>query len=426
MIDALSKTSTGKAWVRNFEVADRSTAKTLLDSLRLINLDEVSETIYEQLEQLAVERSGRRKAVAIYTEREFQEKLIFNVEHTKMPDGSLRERATGKKGPPPVKPIRGGVRVGSEGTISSLIAQAVKKHSNVFINTPGPDRFRSKANPISTIVVVTDFIGTGNRLVSMLDRFWNLKTIRSWHSTKLVNFVVVAATSTSEGAATVAAHISKPDVRFSHAVPTLSSSNFGKHYSSWQTLLEKLSEQNPDDQYVWGYQDSAAMVLFSYGIPNNAPSILWKGIKKIAPLYVGNAPHELRELFWQGSKSEQVKRAARERGHKIDKVADVEEQIMLLVLQEIRGRFSKKKVRELSERLTLSTSDVTQALNVAYLKGFIESDGRLTDKGYAELQAQHIDRKKKIIIPTNTKPYYPIVLRASKESSSTNRSKERS
>tara|TARA_R110002072_G_scaffold273000_1_gene433263 strand:- start:3073 stop:4371 length:1299 start_codon:yes stop_codon:yes gene_type:complete len=426
----LSKTKTGKAWLKRFEVADRSAARSLLDSFQLINLDEVSELVQEQISELALSRSGKRKAVALYVEREFQEKRAFETAHIKQADGTIRERATGMKGPFPIKPIRGGVRVGSEGFISSLIAQTVKKYPGILINTPGPDRFRSKTSPISTIAIVTDFIGSGNRLRSMLDKFWNVRTVRSWHSTQLIDFVIIAAAATSDGTAAVGSHVTRPDVRVGRTVPTLSSSKFEQHYSEWERLLEKFSIDHPDDEYVWGYEDSAAMVLFSYGIPNNAPSILWKPTGAITPLYVGNAPAELRPLFWSGSKSERVERAARERGRGLDPTIDVKEQIILLVLQELRGRFTQrrhyeKKIRELSERLSLPEADIREALNVAYLKGLIVAEGRLTDEGYDELRAQSINREQKIVVPTNTEPYYPVTLRASRGASSIRRLKGR-
>ncbi|KZK93370.1 hypothetical protein PsAD5_03085 [Pseudovibrio sp. Ad5] len=426
MIDSISKTETGKAWLRNFEVADRAKARTLLDSLQLINLDEVSESIHKLLDQLASERSGKRKAIAVYAEREFQEKRVFQTEQVKRSNGSIRERAIGKKGPPPIKPIRGGVRVGSEGIISSLIAQAVKKHTGVLINTPGPNRFRSDKSPISTIAIVTDFIGSGSRLTKMLDKFWNVRTVRSWHSTGLIDFVVIAAAATQDGMAAVSSHISRPDVRSNYTVPTLDSSKFEQHQMSWNSLLDKFAEQDPKDDYVRGFLDSAALILFSYGIPNNAPSILWKNTKQLKPLYVGNAPSDLRTLFWSGSKSEQVARAASERGYRLDALADVKERIILLVLQELRGRFSRKKVKELSERLSLPRADIMEALKVAYQRKLIEANGRLTDKGYNELKAQNINRERKIVVPTNEDPYYPITLRASKVLSSTHRSKGRS
>lgn len=428
--DALSKTKTGSAWLKNFAAADRAAARSLLDSLALINLDEVSELVQEQLSELALQRTGKRKAVALYTEREFQEKQAFDTTQVKNADGSIRERAVGRKGPPPVKPIRGGVRVGSEGVVSSLIAQTVKKHPGVLINTPGPDRFRSKLSPISTIAIVTDFIGSGNRILSMLDKFWNVKTVRSWDSTKLIDFVVIAAAATSDGAAAVASHITRPDIRVGRTVPTLSSSKFEQHYHDWEGILERFSENHPDDEYVWGYENSAAMVMFSYGIPNNAPSILWKAAGSIKPLYVGNIPSELRPLFWAGSKSVQVERAARERGHELDLTINIKDQIVLLVLQELRGRFTQKKhyekkVRELSERLSFPEADIREALNVAYLRKLITGEGRLTELGYDELQAQSIDRERNIIVPTNVEPYYPMTLRASTGASSTRRSKGR-
>lgn len=428
--DALSKTNTGKAWLKNFHGADRGAARSLLNSLTLINLDEVSELIQEQLSELALERSGKRKAVAVYTEREFQEKQAFETKQIKKADGSIRERAIGSKGPPAVKPIRGGVRVGSEGTLSSLIAQTVKKHPRVLINTPGPERFRSENSPVSTIAIVTDFIGSGTRLLTMLNKFWNVKTVKSWHSTKLVDFVVVAAAATSKGAAAVRSHTSRPDVRVGRTVPTLDSSRFLQLYWDWSNLLQKFSEDDPDDDYIWGYKDSAAMVLFSYGIPNNAPSILWKATGAIKPLYVGNIPSELRLLFWSGSKSEQVERAARERGHQLDPSVDIKDQIVLLVLQELRGRFTgqkhyERKLRALSESLSLTEADIREAVNIAYLRKLITSNGRLTEQGYDELRAQSIARERNIIVPSNTDPYYPMSLRASKDASSTRRPKGR-
>ncbi|MBL3566931.1 hypothetical protein JMM59_18215, partial [Rhodovulum sulfidophilum] len=382
VIDSISKSETGKAWLSNFEAEDRATARTLLDSLRLINLDDVSECIHELLDQLSSERSGKRKAVAVYAEREFQEKRMFKTLQIAKANKPDRERAIGNKGLPPVKPIRGGVRVGSEGIVSALIGQSVKRHSGILINTPGPDRFRSKRNPISTIAIVTDFIGSGSRLIDMLDKFWNVRTVRSWRSTGLIDFVVIAATATQDGAAAVSSHVVRPDVRFCHTIPTMSSSKFEEYHFGWDNLLDKFAEQDPSDNYVRGYLGSAALVLFSYCIPNNAPSILWKSAKHLKPLYVGSAPSELKTLFWSGSKSEQVDRAASERGHKLDAIADVKERIMLLVLQELRGRFSKEKVQELSERLSLPRADVIEALNVAFLRDLINGNGRLTDKGY--------------------------------------------
>lgn len=260
----------------------------------------------------------------------------------------------------------------------------------------------------------------------MLDKFWNVRTVRSWHSTNLINFVVIAGTATNDGVAAVGSHITRPDVRVGRTVPTLSSPNYEQHFCEWNKLLAKFAEDNPDDEYIWGYEESAAMVLFSYGIPNNSPSIFWKRTGVIKPLYVGNAPSELRPLFWMGSKNEQVARAARDRGYEVDATLDVKEQIILLVLQELRGRFSKQKLRELSERLSLPLDDIRESLNVAYLRELIEPNGRLTDKGYRELRAHSVNRKRKIVVPTNNEPYYPMTLRASKDSSSTHRSKERS
>ena len=60
------------------------------------------------------------------------------------------------------------------------------------MNHPGPERLRGKTTA-GEIVIVTDFLGSGTRVSTMLDKFWAVPTVRSWKSRDMIQFRVVAA-----------------------------------------------------------------------------------------------------------------------------------------------------------------------------------------------------------------------------------------
>ncbi|WP_287181033.1 hypothetical protein [Mesorhizobium sp.] len=84
----------------------------------------------------------------------------------------MRKRAIGRSGPPAVKPVRGLARVGSEGLLAFVASQQKEAWPDIFMNHPGPDSLRAKSAPAGEVVIITDFIGSGNRIRSMLDKFW--------------------------------------------------------------------------------------------------------------------------------------------------------------------------------------------------------------------------------------------------------------
>src|SRR5690348_2604407 len=103
----LSQFPTAGAWLDQFRVGDQKAAAAFLDAILLLNEEQVSNAIRTQLDDLCKRRKGKHRRIALYAEREFETAAIFKSVPTPDKTGRLRMRAIGRKGPEPVRPIRG-------------------------------------------------------------------------------------------------------------------------------------------------------------------------------------------------------------------------------------------------------------------------------------------------------------------------------
>jgi hypothetical protein len=172
----LSQSETGKAWLAQFRSEDDVTAAAkLLDAMLLLNDTDVADSIRDGIDKLARDWEGRGRSLAVYAEREFDAATAFESEEVVDGKAHVRLRAVRYSGP--VKPTRGKMRVGSEGTVAHLISQVVEKWSGLLKNHPGPKGIRAKSSPVGAIVIVSDLIGSGTRVSKMLDKFWRVPSV---------------------------------------------------------------------------------------------------------------------------------------------------------------------------------------------------------------------------------------------------------
>lgn len=430
----LSQTRTGRSWISQFRDEDKADAAALLDEMRLFNEEEVSTTLRAMLNELAMRDRKNKRKIGLYAEREF-EGLPFNVQPTKDKEGVLRQRAVGFKGPLGVKPIRDGRRVGSEGPVSFLIAQATEASSR-FVNQPGPDHIRgvaqgmsetaqkTKPNPVETLVIVTDFIGSGSRVRTMLSKFWAVPSVRSWASLGLIKFVVVAVAGTSAGVERLKNHRVHPEILVEHVVPTLTDTqNFASR--KWRLLSRHYGPDLADGISRDGYKGTAALVAFSYGIPNNAPAFIAQNGNGWSALFTGPAPADLRAAFGYESPEDRVHRLATTISVPLSADITVTDTMIAVVLSTIRGRWRPNSTVGLAEITGLKTREISQVEREALARGLLSGAGRLTDLGHQFLGAAARIQRKRPTIPTNSEPYYPSQLRTPRMSSSTRRSSGR-
>jgi hypothetical protein len=267
---ALAETKSAIDWIRQFKYSEQLAAAELLNSLQLFDETTVATLISRKLDELVSQ--GVR--AALYAEREIAENAIFKSEEVTDASGRVRSRAMGK-GPPAVKPRRGAKRVGSEGFIAFLISQAVKRYPKVFLNQPGPEQFRkSRGKGVRAIVIVTDFIGTGARVRRYLDAFWNVPSVASWHSRRLVSFYVVAASSTPEGMRLIQRHKCKPAILTGFITPTISGLNSLRSMDRWRSR--------------WGSAILARLLRFGMEFQITRQKFYGIGTQTVSPLCLPN------------------------------------------------------------------------------------------------------------------------------------------
>ncbi len=407
----LSQYPTSIKWLSQFSITDRTAASLMLDELVLISEDKVSIAIREGLHRFSASRAGKKRRIALFAEREYAESTAFDSKLTPDKAGNLRMRAYGRNGRPAVKPKRGSPRVGSEGLIAFIISQSCETWKDLFINHPGPDRIRAKTRPPNTIALVTDFIGSGKRIRDMLDKFYRVPSVKSWISGNHINFVVVAAAATHSGASAVRQHRLKPDVIYTHAVPTIAGHRNFNRASQWYDLIARYGPATGRGSGRSGFGAAPALVAFSYRIPNNTPAIIHNSDSNWNALYIGAAPSDLNPVFGMRSLESIITEAAENNGVNIDKILSAQDASEVLILSLLRGRWRRGTEVTLSERTGISIPDVIDILKTALNRGLIDEKGRLTDAGQALLGAARRERRERPLVKTNSTLYIPGALR---------------
>ena len=408
----LSQTAAGQRWTEQFDPADQAAAAELLDTMLLLDAEQVASAQRAALEELVAERRGSsglpRRKVALYAERELAEAAAFVSELCRDRNGKRRRRATGPTRLAPVVPRRGSARVGSEGPTAFVIAQVIERRPRRFLNHPGPGIIR-KQRP-GMLAIVTDFIGSGTRVAGMLDKFWRVPSVRSWWSLGWIEFGVIAAAGSAAGIDTLRHHRTRPQVLVRHVAPTVNSAEPALA-ARWRALIENYGPAKGRGASAWGFGNNAALIAFSYRIPNNTPAIVHASGGGWKALFEGPAPSEAEVAFAPLTAEERMARAAESAGVVLADSLQVPDARVVLLLSTIRGRLRPGSETELAERSGLTEPEVREAKRRAIQGGLIDSKGRLTDDGQAAVEAGLQSKRRRPVIPTNPIPYYPWSLR---------------
>lgn len=406
----LSRSEPARAWIKQFRAEDQMSAARLVDALILLNDEDVAAAIRSELKNLAILRREKRRKVALYAEREYAESAIFNSKFMPGRDGKIRMRAFGDKGPLAVNPVRGKARVGSEGWIAFLISQAKESSPTAFLNHPGPDRIRR--HKVGLIAIVTDFIGSGERVLTTLDKFMRVPTVRSWVANRWVGFVVVAAAGSKKGVERVSNHRTVPSVRVTHIVPSLDNYYDQVVAEEWRDLMRRYGPREARGAGPLGFDDGGTLVALSYRTPNNTPLLLHAEGKGWKPLFEGPIDQEMRPAFGLPPLHVRVRLATLTTAKMLDPDLSGPEARMILVLRSIRGHWRQGQEIALSEMANLTVPEVLEAVERARNLNLLNEAGRLTDNGQQLVHAGTKKSRRRPDIPTRPELYYPLQLRA--------------
>ena len=271
-----------KEWLSQFDEADRPTAERLLKGLHTVSHDEFSRV----LERLILRRYELFEApTAVFVEREVKKSRsggpckLFKEEKVPLVGRRKHVRRACGASPAVLYSSRGDKSdVGSEGLLASITGQLARIKNLHFETNPSPNLFRR--SKIRQVFIVTDLIGSGDRVWNFLESAWKVRTVRSWHSKGLIRFTVLAYASTDVGEARVRSHACGAEVVKARECPTIHT-----EFGSDDKILHLCEKYYRGADKPLGYKDTGALIIFRHGCPNNAPRILFEAVKGWKPLF---------------------------------------------------------------------------------------------------------------------------------------------
>lgn len=411
---SLSQTEFSRDWLEQFSEAERPVAARLADAVMLVSYDALYRGLRLLLDEVISNRDegDQERPIALFAERAVATRDTEDGGEEILPffPGTEEGRATGA-GMPPIVVDPTDQEVGSEGAIANFITGYERLHRNRVLSHPGPDALRTRR--VSHIVIVTDFIGSGNRVWEMLQAFWRVATIRSWHSYGFVRFAVVAYSGTEDGLKLVRSHRSGPNVLVVHACPTI----FTAFVGAERNAIEALCRAYPHKiRRPFGYGKAGALIAFSHGMPNNAPPILHSNKNGWEPLFINRSalgadrhfPAANADALADHAREVLNIRAAERFLNDPTRRRWVETMLVLTAVKD-----GSRTAASASARTRLPLADVEQILVFTRIVRWTSPRNALTVLGQRELRRLRLRRARTIELPTEELPYYyPSQLRA--------------
>jgi hypothetical protein len=405
------KAATTQAWLSQFDPSDQQTAKTILEEMLLVSRDEFAERLRSAILRRLDAESG---PVGIYVERELPSRK--GIPHRLFKESSRRPKRAHGIGPAPVEPTRRyDPDVGSEGIVAQLVTEICRERKGLAINHPGPDAIRKKS--IRRFMLVTDFIGSGDRAWKYLQAAWRVRSVRSWWSLRASNgmgFEVVAYSGSLKGIKRVQSHPSAPLVSTVCACPTVSTSLSPADRQEATSLCER---KNPDKKMpAMGFGEVGALIAFAHGAPNNCPAMLFKKASGWEPLFPVRLTTSTRADFTVEDAAEEVRARLEKMGqsrlaHPELKAIPSGKRSLLLIMAALSK--PPRTPEAVSRKTRLTLFEVEAAMARGLKLGWLDGRNRVTDEGHAELRRARIVPAKKPAFPSvPEEPYYPKSLRA--------------
>lgn len=225
MMQPLREQEKTKLWLSQFDhrPGDRDLAEKLLDSINYCPLNEFKSSLTALIKRAL----PLKETSALFIERELQKTKakypppLYKEKKTYSPRSKKRHlRAYGAAAQAIQSLTYSSQEVGSEGLIALLANTLCRSNPKRFLLQPAADKVRD--SKVCNFVILTDFIGSGDRAYRMLDSMWRVASIRSWYSGKFIKFWVIAYSGTASGIQCVRDHRFKPTVRVMTECPNAS------------------------------------------------------------------------------------------------------------------------------------------------------------------------------------------------------------
>jgi len=413
----LLHTEKGIQWLNQFEELDREMASSLANNLTLISHNEFERNLTLTMTRVVENIPG---PIAFFAIREMERiKSGTNICTFKRQSLVPYYQQAVKCDNDSVIPLGNTADIGSEGRVAAIIRQFCKKNKNVYLNHPTLERLR--ITKCKSIVCIDDFIGSGSRAFDFIDALWMERTIRSWHSSKVINFHVIAYSGIENGIEYIRKHKSSPSVHIYRDAPTFDLLPWSKERKEeLYNLCKKYGRRaNKKKSHMWlGFKETMCALVFEHGCPNNVPAILvednknWIGLfpaRIIPDTTLSIFPSQITLNVNMDSLVDVGQKKLRT-STKLIRRGEVGKIIIIILALVAKG---KHKRATLCFATGLNNDECDKYLSFCIKWEFVSPQKRITPAGLAELKAaKRMEKLEPGLLDKGTDYYYPIQLRS--------------
>lgn len=395
-----SETARGQAWLGNFLPEDQALAVLLLDSVELMRTSTMRPLLLRFIECLAA--SGHLEQPAVIAG-------ALSIED--LPVSATRPTAFSDGFETLAVPLA--ATPGSEGFVGNLIRDVLQTGGNWLPPSTTLDELRELR--CRSIVLVTDWAGSGTQLRHYSLTLTRHPTIRSWRSGKFVRIHAIAYAATQEARAYVEGAGSPVNRLWTVRVaPSFSDRPWTP---GERARIEDLCLRYGRGEYALGYLGSRSLFATDTTAPNNLPAVLRQRGRGWRPFFDGRRVppglvDELGDYRGKITFSEVVAAAGQPRLAAVGPGKHTRPQSgQLLQALALLGQRSRSSV-ELAATMMLDLPETDALIEALIALGLADEDRRVTLAGRAEIQeAKQAVRGVTAFLDGSSVPYYPSSLR---------------
>ena len=404
-----SETICGQAWLSNFHATDVDTATLLINSLRVLSLSELRIKLLRLLGDATDEGSIPCPALVV-PERGLGRLGV---------DKGDRDTAVAWRDFLPGAPLS--VTPGSDGFVGMVLrdfAPAGRSRATAGGRLISPDANVEvlRAARCRSIVILTDFVGTGAQAEALAGAISRNKTIRSWRSLHLVGVHVAAVAAQRSGVDRLTASRHVDAVHAIEAAPAIWTS-IADHDVQDAVVDLCRTYSRKKHRLALGYGNSAGLFVTERGAPNNLPAVFTQEASEWRPLFGGRTvPGSFMRELGEYRPSEDLEALAKRVGQSRlggnERLQSIRRSSRDLLQVLTSASTSTTDASSLAESMGIDVEEADAYLGVLRGWGFVNGAGRITEEGRRELAEYKRGRRRTTAhLQGSSDSYYPLGLR---------------